>query len=179
MVLSSGYVIQRILSALNLQSIGASTYQTAISQNGTVLRVRISNHGVNLSTWYAKNKDEIVPLKNSNNVAITILPNRQECEKEKIPFPPKAINKTKVNTSKVSTTPIPLSENFTVEHYCYESWRLDVDDISLVIEAIRGYMVDGKYIDPLNDKGNKATHFSDTSNQPPKKIKGQHGLLNK
>ena len=92
MVLSSGYVIQRILTALNLQCIGASTYQTAISQNGTVLRVRISNHGVNLSTWYAKNKDEIVPLK---------------------------------------------------------------------------------------DKGNKATHFSDTSNQPPKKIKKHNDLLNK
>lgn len=54
----------------------------------------MSDHGVNLSTWYAKNKDEIVPLKDSNNVAITILPNRQECEREKIPFPPKAINKT-------------------------------------------------------------------------------------
>lgn len=32
-------------------------------------------------------------------------------------------------------------------------------------------MVNGTYIDPLRDKGNKATHFSDTSNQPPKKIK--------
>ena len=170
-ILSSDYIIQRVLTALNLQSVGASTYQTSISQNGTVLRVRISNHGVNLSTWYAKNKDEIVPLKNSNNVAITILPNRQECEREKIPFPPKAINKTMVNTSKDSKTPIPQSENFTVEHYCYESWRMDENDINLVIEAIKGYMVNGKYIDPLRDKGNKATHFSDTSNQQPKKIK--------
>lgn len=93
-VLSSDYIIQRILTALNLQGIGPSTYQTSITPNGVVLRLRVSDHGVNLSTWYAKNKDVIVPLKDSNNVAITILPNRQECEREKIPFPPKAINKT-------------------------------------------------------------------------------------
>ena len=170
-VLSSDYIIQRILTALNLQSIGPSTYQTSITPNGVVLRLRVSDHGVNLSTWYAKNKDEIIPLKDSNNVAITILPNRQECAREKIPFPPKAINKTTVNTSKDSKTPIPQNESFTVEHYCYKSWRMDEDAINLVIAAIEGYMESGKYVDPLNQQGNKATHFSDTSNQHPKKIK--------
>ena len=170
-ILSSDYIIQRILTALNLQSIGASTYQTSISQNGTFLRVRISNHGVNLSTWYAKNKDEVVPLKDSNNVAITILPNRQECKRENIPFPQKIINKTTVNTSKDSKQHIPKSEDFTVEHFCYESWKMDENAINLVIAAIKKYMVSGQYVDPLNQQGNKATHFSDTSNQPPKKIK--------
>ena len=48
---------------------------------------------------------------------------------------------------------------------------MNEDAINLVISAIKEYMVNGKYIDPLNQQGNKATHFSDTSNQPPKKIK--------
>ena len=48
---------------------------------------------------------------------------------------------------------------------------MDESAINLVITAIKEYMVSGQYVDPLNQQGNKATHFSDTSNQPPKKIK--------
>lgn len=173
-VLTSDYIINRILAALDIHSIGPSTYQTSIGPNGLLLRIRISNHGVNLSTWYAKNTNEIIPLKDSINVAITFLPNKQECEKTKIPFPPKAINKTTVYTSKESKTAIQKSEDFIVEHYCYESWRMDDEAINLVIGAIKRYMNNGTYEDPLKGQNNRATHFSDKSNQPPKKVKEKY-----
>ena len=171
MFLSSDYIIKSVLAALDIHSTGPTTYQTSISPDGILLRIRISNHGVNLSTWYAKNINEIVPLRDSNNVAITFLPNREECKSAKIPYPPKAINKTTVYTSRDSKTAIDKSEDFSVEHYCYESWRMDDNAVNLVIGAIRGYIISGNYEDPLKNLSNKATHFSDTSNQPPKKVK--------
>ena len=169
-VLSSDYIIKRILAALDIHSIGPSIYQSSIGPNGVLLRIRISNHGVNLSTWYVKNTNEIIPLKDSINVAITFLPNKQECEKAKTPFPPKAINKTSVYISKESRIVIQDSEEFTVEHYCYKSWRMDDNAVDLVIGAIKGYMINGTFEDPLKEHGNRAAHFSDTSNQAPKKV---------
>ena len=64
----------------------------------------LSDHGVNLSTWFNNNKkqredDPSLPKLNKNtNIAITFAPYEEECAEKGIVFPQKSINKTMVKT---------------------------------------------------------------------------------
>ena len=92
----SDEIIKDILDALNLTRETPSTYVTSMAQDGKFTRLRVSDHGVNMSSWYKSNVGEEVPLTDSVNLALTFLPNKEECMEQNIPYPPKAINKTQV-----------------------------------------------------------------------------------
>lgn len=70
-VYKSSEIIQAVLDALGLQRTNSSEYVT-YTADGKVLRVRVSDHGVNLSAWYRNNEGEVIPLSNSDNIAFTL-----------------------------------------------------------------------------------------------------------
>ena len=167
-VYKSSEIIQAVLDALGLQRTNSSEYVT-YTADGKVLRVRVSDHGVNLSAWYRNNEGEVIPLSNSDNIAFTFLPNRDECKTLNIKFPPKVINKTPVYSDLKTKTPIDYE--FTVMHYVYSSWKFTEEYLNLLTNAIVNYTTSGKFIDPLANTSAKAVLFNDTSNKKPQKIK--------
>ncbi len=163
---SSKKIIKAVLAALGIAGIKSSVYIT-YSVEGRLLRVRVSDHGVNLSTWYRNMQGQIVHLDESDNIAFTFLPNKEECMSLRIKYPPKAINKTQVFSDIRSRTPI--EDDFTVTHYVYRSWRIDEETLSCLIYGIVTYTETGRYSDPLCNTSAKATVFMDKSNHPPER----------
>lgn len=141
-VYKSSEIIQAVLDALGLQRTNSSEYVT-YTADGKVLRVRVSDHGVNLSAWYRNNEGEVIPLSNSDNIAFTFLPNRDECKTLNIKFPPKVINKTPVYSDLKTKTPIDYE--FTVMHYVYSSWKFTEENLNLLTNAIVNYTTSGKF----------------------------------
>ena len=70
-IYSSADIIQTVLNALGIQRTNLSEYET-YTVDGKLLRVRVSDHGVNLSAWYRNNQNEDVPLTDSDNIALAI-----------------------------------------------------------------------------------------------------------
>lgn len=122
-----------------------------------------------MSAWYRNNEGEVIPLSNSDNIAFTFLPNRDECKTLNIKFPPKVINKTPVYSDLKTKTPIDYE--FTVMHYVYSSWKFTEEYLNLLTNAIVNYTTSGKFYDPLANTSAKAVLFNDTSNKKPQKIK--------
>ena len=56
-IYSSADIIQTVLNALGIQRTNLSEYET-YTVDGKLLRVRVSDHGVNLSAWYRNNQNE-------------------------------------------------------------------------------------------------------------------------
>lgn len=78
-IFSSNEIINEILNHLNVIKTGNSTYLTHQTITGKYIRLRISDHGVNMSSWYRNNNGEDIPLNESVNISLTFLPNREEC----------------------------------------------------------------------------------------------------
>ena len=74
----SSEIIDKVLESLGLTREKVSTYQDYTLPNGDLLRLRLSNHGVNLSTWHRKNQEErennpqAPKLNQSTNIAIKV-----------------------------------------------------------------------------------------------------------
>jgi hypothetical protein len=163
----SDEIIERILKSLGLQRTDSSEYKT-YTVDGKLLRVRVSDHGVNLSSWYRNNQGEEVPLNDSDNIAFTFLPNREECAERGEEFRTTAINKTTVYSDISTMTPIDFQ--FTVMYYIYQSWKFTEERLQALVSKIVEYTNSGKFEDPLHNTSAKATVFNDTSNNKPKKI---------
>ena len=169
---SSAELISKVLNYLGLEREEISTYQNYILPNGSYLRLRISNHGVNLSTWFKKNKEQrkvdpsLPKLNKSTNIAITFSPNKEECVEKGIDFPQKAINKTNVKTDAGNN----VKPQFSVGHIQYASWLLTDNDIELIAAAITVFTESGIYTDPLGLSSGKIVAWNDTSNLPPQKL---------
>jgi len=163
----SDEIIERILKSLGLQRTDSSEYKT-YTVDGKLLRVRVSDHGVNLSSWYRNNQGEEVPLNDSDNIAFTFLPNKEECAERGEEFRTTAINKTTVYSDVSTMTPIDFQ--FTVMHYIYQSWKFTEERLQALVSKIVEYTNSGKFEDPLHNTSAKATVFNDTSNDKPKKI---------
>lgn len=77
-----------VLKSLGVEMRNVSNYQDYTLPNGDLLRLRISDHGINLSTWHRKNKEarEIDPkvpkLDKSTNIAVTFRPTKKECKEK-------------------------------------------------------------------------------------------------
>lgn len=169
---SSEELINMVLNCLGLKREDISTYQDYVLPNGLYLRLRISNHGVNLSTWFNKNKeqrdeDPLLPkLNKSTNIAISFAPNEEECAEKGIDFPQKAINKTRVKTDAGNN----VKPQFSVGHIQYASWLLTDTDTELIATAIKAFTENGVYTDPLGLSSGKIIAWNDTSNLPPQKL---------
>lgn len=163
----SDEIIDSILKSLGLQRTDSSEYKT-YTVDGKLLRVRVSDHGVNLSSWYRNNQGEEIPLNDSDNIAFTFLPNREECAERGEEFRTTAINKTTVYSDAATMTPIDFK--FTVMHYIYQSWKFTEERLQALVSKIVEYTNSGKFEDPLHNTSAKATVFNDTSNNKPKKI---------
>lgn len=133
----------------------------------SILRVRISDHGVILSNWYKHYCDSECRLSESDNLAITFMPNKEECQETGKTFPTKIVNKTKVYADKDAKTNI--EETFVVMHYLYRSWKLVEDDIIAIGMALKIFINGGGYTDPLASKSSKADVFKNISNVPYEK----------
>ena len=174
MHLRSEYIITRILAELGFERVTASTYaeysyiNTETHERNT-LRVRISDHGVILSNWYKHYSDSECRLSESDNLAITFMPNKEECHKNGNEFPPKIINKTKVYMDMETKTTI--EETFVVIHYLYRSWKLVEEDIIEISDSLKNFINGKGYSDPLALKPSRADVFRNTSNIPYEKIK--------
>ncbi len=161
-----------VLNCLGLKREDISTYQDYVLPNGLYLRLRISNHGVNLSTWFNKNKeqrdeDPLLPkLNKSTNIAISFAPNEEECAEKGIDFPQKAINKTRVKTDAGNN----VKPQFSVGHIQYASWLLTDTDTELIATAIKAFTENGVYTDPFGLSSGKIIAWNDTSNLPPQKL---------
>ena len=161
-----------VLNYLGLKREDISTYQDYVLPNGLYLRLRISNHGVNLSTWFNKNKeqrdeDPLLPkLNKSTNIAISFAPNEEECAEKGIDFPQKAINKTRVKTDAGNN----VKPQFSVGHIQYASWLLTDTDTELIATAIKAFTENGVYTDPFGLSSGKIIAWNDTSNLPPQKL---------
>jgi hypothetical protein len=75
-IFRSDEIIKHILDGLNLTRKDASTCESSTTQDGKFLRLRISSHGVNMSSWYRNNDGQEIPLTESDNIALTFLPNK-------------------------------------------------------------------------------------------------------
>lgn len=169
---SSEELINMVLNSLGLKREDISTYQDYVLPNGLYLRLRISDHGVNLSTWFNKNKeqrdeDPLLPkLNKSTNIAISFAPNEEECAEKGIDFPQKTINKTRVKTDAGNN----VKPQFSVGHIQYASWLLTDTDTELIATAIKAFTENGVYTDPLGLSSGKIIAWNDTSNLPPQKL---------
>ena len=172
--LRSDYIIRRLLKELGLERVTPSTYAEysyidVETQKKITLRIRISDHGVILLNWYRHYGDNDCRLSESENIAITFMPNREECQEMRIHFPPKLVNKTKVYEDKEAKTDI--EETFVVMHYLYRSWKLTEEDIIEIVAALRIFINGKGYSDPLAQKPYRADVFRNTSNIPYEKVK--------
>ena len=109
--LRSEYIIRRLLKELGLERVTPSTYAEysyidVETQKRSTLRVRISDHGVILLNWYRHYGEDDCRLSESDNIAVTFIPNREECQEKGIPYPPKIVNKTKVYADMETKTDI-------------------------------------------------------------------------
>ena len=169
---TSAGIIEMILGCLGLKREDISTYRDYSLPDGGYLRLRLSDHGVNLSTWYKKNltarlNDQTVPkLNESTNIAITFSPGKNECEERGIELPQKIINKTKVKTPKGNN----VKPQFSVGHISYASWRLTGNEVGLIISALFRFIEEGIYYDPIGLKSGKVLAWEDISNMLPKKL---------
>ena len=168
----SSEIIDMVLKSLGVEMRNVSNYQDYTLPNGDLLRLRISDHGINLSTWHRKNKEarEINPkvpkLDKSTNIAVTFQPTKKECKEKGVAFPQKIINKTQVKTDNGNN----VRPQFSVGHICYASWLLSENEINLIIVAITNFVVYGIYYDPIGLDSKKVLAWDDTSNVPPRKI---------
>ena len=175
--LSSEAIIDSILRALGISREDISTYCDYVLPSGTFLRLRISDHGVNLSTWFRKNMKQreenpsLPKLNGSTNVALTFAPNKDECLRKGIAYPQKAINKTSVKTEKGRN----VKPQFSVGHIQYASWLLVNSDVEKITRAVIAFIESGIYVDPLGLSRGKILAWQDTSNLPPKKLTLQAG----
>ena len=170
---SSAELINKVLNCLGIKREEISTYKDYVLPNGSYLRLRISNHGVNLSTWFIKNKEQragnssLPRLNKSTNIAITFAPNEEECTKKGIIFPQKAINKSSVKTEAGNN----VKPQFSVGHIQYASWLLTDTDAELIATTVKKFTESGVYSDPLGLLSGKVIAWKDNSNLPPQKIK--------
>jgi hypothetical protein len=169
---SSSEIIDLILSILGIKRESVSIYKDYPLSNGAYLRLRISDHGVNLSTWFKRNKEQraekpLLPkLNRSTNIAITFAPTEDECKSKGINFPQKAINKTGVKTDAGNN----VKPQFSVGHIQYASWLINTFDIEQISVAIVSFTNNGVYVDPLGLASGKVLAWQDTSNLPPQKL---------
>lgn len=175
----SAELIDIVLKCLGLKREEISTYQDYVLPNGSYLRLRISDHGVNLSTWFKHNKEQreedtsLPKLNKSANIAITFAPNEDECTERGIDFPQKAINKTMVKTAAGNN----VKPQFCVGHIQYASWLLTDTDAELIATAIKAFTEGGVYTDPLGLSSGKIIAWNDTSNLPPQKLTKSTGTI--
>lgn len=151
---NSSELIERALKALGLERKNISTYVDFPINQKLYIRLRISDHGLILSTWVKKNMEDRKKNK--------------ECNKKKLRFPIKIINKTMVKTKQGHN----VKPQFIIEHYCYLSWLLTESETSSIIYAIKQLSQKGVYIEPLGLKSGKVLMWENISNLPPKKRKG-------
>lgn len=169
---TSSEIIDEVLRAIGVNRKEISTYQDYVLPDGKYLRLRISDHGVNLSTWYNKNKEQreensmLPKLNSSTNIAITFALTEKECKARGIKFPQKAINKTVVKTNSGNN----VKPQFSVGHIQYASWLLDISSIQQIAAAILEFTKSGVFTDPLGSESGKTIVWEDTSNLPPKKL---------
>lgn len=177
----SSEIIYRILESLGLKLENDSNYQDFTLSNGDLLRLRISDHGINLSTWHRKNKEarendpKVPKLDKSINIAITVQPAKEECEEKGVKFPQKVINKTQVKTYKGNN----VKPQFSVGHISYSSWLLSKEEIDLIIVAISNFVKSGIYCEPIGLGSGKVLVWDDTSNIPPRKITTNKDIIKK
>ena len=170
---TSSEIIDMILNVLGINRKSISTYHDYPVSEGIYIRLRVSDHGVNLSTWFKKNKEQraddpsLPKLNKSTNIAITFAPTENECIAKGIAFPQKAINKTIVKTDSGNN----VKPQFSVGHIQYASWLIDKKDIELLSFAIISFTRTGIYIDPLGISSGKVLAWQDTSNLPPLQLK--------
>ena len=170
---NSSDIIDVILDSLKLKREAISTYRDYPLSDDVFLRLRVSDHGVNLSTWYRKNQKQreenpsLPKLNLSTNIAITFAPNKEECEAKGISFPQKAINKTSVKTAVGKN----VKPQFSVGHIQYASWLINETDIEQIAAAVVTFTQKGIYADPLGLASGKVLAWKDTSNLPPQKLK--------
>lgn len=170
--MGSSEIINIILQVLGIKREDISTYRDYTLPNGAILRLRISDHGVNLSTWFRKNIEQreknpsLSKLYKSANIALTFAPNKEECIKKGIAFPQKAINKTRVK----SETGKNVKPQFSVGHIQYASWRIDNSDVEKISKAVKDFTESGIYTEPLGLMSDKVLAWQDTSNLPPRRI---------
>lgn len=172
--LRSDYIIRRLLKELGLERVTPSTYAEysyidVETQKRSTLRVRISDHGVILLNWYRHYGEADCRLSESDNIAVTFIPNREECQEKGITYPPKIVNKTKVYANKEMKTDI--EESFVVMHYLYRSWKLTEEDIIEIVAALKIFINGKGYSDPLAQKPSRADVFKNTSNIPYESVK--------
>ena len=122
-----------------------------------------------MSSWYRNCKGSTFPINETINVALTFVPNKTECEIRRLPYPPKVINKTVVYVSQ--SLKVPIDNVFSITHYVYESWKISVEHIQMLIMELRQFMESGMFNDPLSNTTARATKFVDVSNKPPYKAK--------
>ena len=66
-VFRSDEIIKLILNNLGVTRTDTSEY-IKYMVNGKLLRVRISDHGINLSAWYRNNLGDVIPINESNKI---------------------------------------------------------------------------------------------------------------
>lgn len=168
----SSEIIDEVLKALGISREDISTYKDYVLPNGKYIRLRISDHGINLSTWFNKNKEQragnpsLPKLNASTNIAITFAPTGEECKEKGIKFPQKAINKTRVKTGAGNN----VKPQFSVGHIQYASWLLCDMDIQQIATAILDCTNTGVYTDPIGLSSGKVIAWQNTSNLPPKQL---------
>ena len=171
---NSSELIELALKALGLERKNISTYVDFPINQKLYIRLRISDHGLILSTWVKKNMEDrkknkdTLRLNQSKNIAISFSPSQEECDKKKLRFPIKIINKTMVKTKQGHN----VKPQFIIEHYCYLSWLLTESETSSIIYVIKQLSQKGVYIEPLGLKSGKVLMWENISNLPPKKRKG-------
>ena len=176
---NSSNLIDVILNSLGLKREDISTYQDYPLSDDVFLRLRVSDHGVNLSTWYRHNQRQreenpsLPKLNLSTNIAITFAPNKEECVAKGISFPQKAINKTRVKTAAGNN----VKPQFSVGHIQYASWLIDDTDIEQIAAAVVAFTQRGIYADPVGLASGKVLAWKDTSNLPPQKLKDDEVTL--
>lgn len=169
---TSSEIICEVLKALGICREDISTYKDYVLPDGKHIRLRISDHGINLSTWYNKNKEQragnpsLPKLNASTNIAITFAPTEAECKEKGIEFPQKAINKTRVKTGAGNN----VKPQFSVGHIQYASWLLSDSNIQQIAAAIVKFTNSGLYTDPIGLSNGKVIAWQNTSNLPPKKL---------
>lgn len=168
----SSEIIDEVLKALGISREDISTYKDYVLPNGKYIRLRISDHGINLSTWFNKNKEQragnpsLPKLNASTNIAITFAPTGEECKEKGIKFPQKAINKTMVKTDAGNN----VKPQFSVGHIQYASWLLSDSNIQQIAAAIVEFTNSGLFTDPIGLSNGKVIAWQNTSNLPPKKL---------
>ena len=168
--MNSTNIIATILSTLGLTRESLSTYKDYMLDDGSYIRLRISDHGIYLQNWFIANKrkraesPQVPKLNVGQNLAITFAPNQEECLENNIQFPAKIKNVTKAKTESGNN----VKPQFSVRHICYFSWALTEEDVSTISQSLKVCVTTGQvYNNPISDTV-KYIEWNDTSNLPPK-----------